>query len=687
MELSYPTKEKVSGEVEGPPMANDSILNDLNVSENQATTLKDAVKIFLRMYHEADIKKLFLDKNLKSLKIDYYEFIHHLEDYGDEKNYDKIFINKPEFVIKTANNVLNKVCKNEFLTVRIDDMPINTSLKELESKHIGSIISTTALIKNVSDIRPTLKMAMFECMGCMRLHKLEQKGNSISEPALCEDCGGRSFKLLQEESEFTNSQIIKLEEPLESRTGGTTRDFKAYLEGDLADPLNNINPGDVVNLIGILKIIKDEKTKEFNFIFDINNIIPVMSSYQDIEITDEDENEIKRLSRDPNIFSKITNSIATSLSGHTAIKQGLALQQFGAYEEQKDDKTFSRGSLNILIIGDPGVGKSQFLKYISNLSPKGIYASGATSSSVGLTAAAVRDEFTGNWTIEAGTMVLANGGTACIDELDKLSKKSILSLNEAIEQGSVSVAKAGLVQTMNAKTSLLAAANPKYSSFTRTKEIREQIQIPDSTLSRFDLIFAIEDKIEASYDMNLANSILKGHSLKKTEIIDQELLTKYIAYSRKNYIPRLREEAIDIITDFYVKTREVASYDDDSKPVTPRDLEAIKRLTIARARIDLVEHADVKHAQEAIQIYADALDTIGLRPETAGDLSGAKSKREIDCIKKSESLILNKKEEYGDNIPKEEIEEIILDIQATCGVNEDRAYAIYKEARRNIAGK
>lgn len=664
-------------------MNNESNLFPNNSEMRKITSIKEAAELFLDLYHDKDIEQITKNKNINLLKIDFNELLDNLKEHG--KNYDKFLLNRPNQVITALKNALEKACERKCLSIVIDDMPVNISLRELSSEHVGSLISTDALIQKISDIKPQIKNAHFECRSCFKSYNIEQKSNLITEPPIC-DCSGRSYELFPEESTYVNVQWFKLEEPMESRTSGSTRQLKAIIRGELANPLNNLNAGDVVNIVGVLNTLRNEKTKELSFILELNNIKPIISSYQDLIITNEDEKQIIELSNDPEIFQKITNSIATSLTGHATLKKSLALQQFGAYEEVMEDKTSIRGTIHTLLIGDPGMGKSQFLKYIHNLSPKGIYTSGATSSGVGLTAATVQDEFTGGWTVQAGAIVLANEGSVCIDELDKLPKPAILALNEPMEQGSVSISKAGLNQNMNAKTSVLAAANPKYSSFDRCENVREQIQIPDSTLSRFDLVFAIEDKINADQDRKLAKDILMGKS-KETKVIDQELLTKYIAYSRANYKPKLTEEASNMIVDFFVNTRQAAVNNSDGKPVTIRDMLAVKRLTIARARSELKYYADVEHAQDAILIYADALKTIGLSPETAGILSGARSQSEIEYISKAENLISEKMESCGAKLPDNVINKIIRDISEDCGLTNNYARKIYDEAVVNVGEK
>ena len=252
----------------------------------------------------------------------------------------------------------------------------------------------------------------------------------------------------------------------------------------------------------------------------------------------------------------------------------------------------------------------------------------------------VKDELTGTWTMEAGATVLADTGVLCIDEYDKLKPSAQKSLNEPMEQLSVSSAKAGLVQTMSARTSILAGANPKHSKFNRYKSYREQLDIPESNLSRFDLIFVLEDAIDETKDSNLADALLnKDYILSESEILDMDLFKKYITWVKANCFPVLSSDAKVLLRDFYVNTRQAALESSDGKPITARDLKALERLTIARAKCEYRSEATVDDAIEAIEIYRDALSGLGLSPETAGDLYGIKSENEREVISDMEDMI------------------------------------------------
>ena len=239
----------------------------------------------------------------------------------------------------------------------------------------------------------------------MRLHEVEQTSDrTILEPSLCGECGGRSFRLLQEESHYIDTQTARMQEPLENLSGGTEpKQMLMILEDDLVDELN---PGDKVRITGTLKTFREERSGKFkNYIY-VNHIEPLEQEFEELHLSEEDEEEILELSKDPNIYEKIIKSTAPSIRGYRDVKESIALQLFGGSAKQLEDETRLRGDIHILIVGDPGIGKSQILKYVSKLAPRSIYTSGKGTTGAGLTAAAVRDEL-GGWSLEAGALVLA----------------------------------------------------------------------------------------------------------------------------------------------------------------------------------------------------------------------------------------------------------------------------------------
>jgi replicative DNA helicase Mcm len=301
----------------------------------------------------------------------------------------------------------------------------------------------------------------------------------------------------------------------------------------------------------------------------------------------------------------------------------------------------------------------------------------------------VKDELTGTWTMEAGATVLADTGVLCIDEYDKLSPSAQKSLNEPMEQLSVSSAKAGLVQTMSARTSILAGANPKYSKFDPWKPYREQLDIPESNLSRFDLIFVLQDDVDEIKDGNLADALLnKNFILDDDEILDVDLFKKYITWVKGNCFPVLSNDAKVLLRGFYINTRQEAKDSTDGKPITARDLKALERLTIARAKCEYREEATVEDALEAIEIYTEALSGLGLNPVTAGDLYGIKSDDERSVISTMESMIKKNLDMENGTLSSEVLKNLEIECGMIChekGISDEGIFDLaYENVKKSL---
>ena len=537
-------------------------------------------------------------------------------------------------------------------TFKLINVPENIELRDLNAEHNNKWISTKAMIKNITDVRVDLKTASYICHKCNRNHlvEVEDPTQVVAMPSLCSNpqCDGTSKDMIldKDTSVYRNYKLLKLEQPLELRNGGHTREFKAILLDSLASPRVTLKPGDVCDVTGTFKVEsrkKNGKADGYEFVLHVHNINPVEDVFEDSRITEDDVEEIKELSKRDNIFELLVNTLASDVFGHDLIKQGILLSLFEG--NRPDDDTFKtaqkdRWTIHILLIGDPGMGKSQLLQSVKVCAPKHIGIAGTNTSQAGLTTSAVKDELTGTWTLEAGVVVLADTGILCIDEFDKLSPNAQKSLNEPMEQLSIGSAKAGLVQTMTARTSIIAAANPKYGKFRKDKDIAEQLDIAESTLSRFDLLFVLEDDIEEDFDRDLAKALLNDESVvDKSEVIDLELFKKYVTYAKANCFPVLSDDAKSLLIDFYIQTRQAAKQSDDGKPITPRDLRALERLTIASAKSELRCEATVKDVERVLAIYVESLDSVGLTPETAGALSMVRSDKENKVFDDARNLI------------------------------------------------
>jgi len=507
-------------------------------------------------------------------------------------------------------------------------------------------MAVDGLVKKRTEVRPKLQVGAFQCQKCGAIIRVEQDEDILKEPTECyEDQGGcgrvSSFKLLPSLSQFVDSQKIEIQENPEGLRGGAQPErISVFLEDDL---VGEIAPGDRVVVNGILHSMQRRRGTYRLTAFDKTmEAISVESqelAFEEVEITPEDEKEILKISKDPELYKKMKESIAPTIYGMDVEKEALVLQLFGGLAKEMPDGTRIRGDIHALLVGDPGTAKSQILTYMSKLAPRSVYASGKASSAAGLTAAAVRDEFgEGQWTLEAGALVLADMGIACIDEIDKMDETDRSALHQAMEQQEISVAKAGINATLKSRCALLAAANPKLGRFDEFLPLHEQINMPPALLSRFDLIFSILDKPNRTNDTDLATHILRTHkagevseniarskkSKYKTKDKEElmkivqptftpEFLRKYVAYAKRNIYPVMTDEALEILKNYYVDFRNSS---EETVTFTPRQLEAFVRLSEASARIRLSEEVTAEDAERAIRIVDQYLRRVGLDRET-----------------------------------------------------------------------
>ncbi len=516
-------------------------------------------------------------------------------------------------------------------------------IRDLRSDHIGKLIAVEALVRQAQEIRPRLVRAAFQCPWCGEEQEVEQpESGRFAEPGRCasDSCrrGGRPFRLLVKRSTFVDSQRLRLEESPEELSGSQQpQKIPAVVEDDLAGVAA---PGDRVTLNGILRsfqrVIRNEKSTTFDILLDGLSIEVRAEAFTDVErsITGEDAEAIRALSRDPGVYDKVIGSIAPSIYDYgpiRAIKESIALQLFGGVPKELPDGSRIRGDTHILLVGDPGTAKSMLLRYVTRLAPRSIYTSGMGSTAAGLTAAAIRDD-EGRWSLEAGALVIANDGVACVDEIDKMRDEDRSALHEALEQQTVSIAKAGITATLRSRCSLLGAANPKHGRFDRYEGIAAQVDLPAGLVSRFDLIFPLTDEPREEEDRRLAEHVLRSHHSGEMEragqgggddalliqpAIEPEFLRKYIAYARTRVFPVMGPEALEKFREFYVTLRKSAGEEAQSTvPITARQLEALVRLGEASARLRLSGVVEAADAERAIRLVHDCLKKVGINPET-----------------------------------------------------------------------
>ena len=596
---------------------------------------------------KSDIENVALEyPEKRSLYVDYWDI-----DKIDSK-LAELLIDQPYKALYNAEEALKNIDVASENKLQLHFRILNLSdtnkilIRKIRANHLGKLAAVDGLVKKRTEVRPKLQIGAFQCQKCGAVIKIEQDEDILKEPSECyEDQGGcgriSSFKLLSSLSSFIDSQKIEIQENPEGLRGGAQPErIGVYLEDDL---VGEIAPGDRVIVNGILHSSQRRRgtfrLTSFDKTMDAVSIESQQLAFEEVEVTAEDEKDIIKASKDPELYEKMRKSISPTIFGLNVEKEAMILQLFGGLSKEMPDGTRIRGDIHTLFVGDPGTAKSQMLSYMSKLAPRSVYASGKASSAAGLTAAAVRDEFAeGQWTLEAGALVLADMGVACIDEIDKMDESDRSSIHQAMEQQEISVAKAGINATLKSRCALLAAANPKLGRFDEFLPIHEQINMPPALLSRFDLIFSIIDKPNRERDTNLATHILLTHKagevseqisrLKKSKytkkeqenllkivmpVFTPEFLRKYVAYAKRNIFPVMTDDALEILKGYYVDFR---SSSDEAVTFTPRQLEAFVRLSEASARLRLSQEVTVDDAKKAIYIIDQYLRRVGMDRET-----------------------------------------------------------------------
>ena len=574
--------------------------------------------------------------------------------------------------------------------LRIMDIPQKVNIRDLRSEHISKLIAIDGLVRMATEVRPRIRIAAFECGGCGETMFITQPSGRFIEPYLCKnsECGRKgSFKVNLTESEFVDAQKLRVQEsPEDLRGGEQPQTLDINIEDDLA---GLVSPGGRVITTGILRsyqrITREGKSTFFDIILDTVSIEMRDKEFKEIDITPEEEDEIIELSKDPEIYKTFVKSIAPSIYGYEDVKEALALQLMSGIPKNLPDGARIRGDVHVLLVGDPGIAKSQLLRYIVKLAPRGIYTSGRSSSAAGLTAAAVRDEFgDGRWTLEAGALVLADQGIAAVDEMDKMRAEDRSAIHEAMEQQTVSIAKAGIIATLKSRCSLLGAANPKYGRFDPYEGIAQQIQMAPALMSRFDLIFVLKDEPDIGRDTAIATHILGAHhagelhahkthisgsGITDTDIKDAmeiinpkimpDILRKYIAYAKKEIYPIIDDEARNQLIEFYLGLRRQGEDRDSPVPVTARQLEALVRLCEASARIRLSNEITTDDSRRVIRVVESCLRQVAFDAETGkfdvDILTTGVSKSQRDKIKTLRNIIREVENEHSGMAPKEDV--------------------------------
>ncbi|MFL2972753.1 MAG: hypothetical protein ACJZ4Q_03590 [Candidatus Thalassarchaeaceae archaeon] len=634
-------------------------------------------RTFLEEAKETEVMTLLSrQSNFPFLSIPFHELQTFDPDFAED------VLQYPKQVLTAGSKTLMEICRERGEEIdallRVGELPGDTRvpLREIGSSDIDKLRSVDVIVTKISEIKPRIHRAVFRCESCgVEIEVDQENERELKEPLKCPDGDGcglpkaqTRFDLILISSRMVNNQWIEIQEqPEYVPSGAQPRRGMVLIEGD---QVNKHLPGERITA-NVIPVVRSEvrnrkKTPMFDVIFHLISSEHESTPFTEIAIDEEDSARILEVSKREDLMSLIQSSIApsifaTGILGH--VKRSLALQLFGGVSRRLNDKTRSRGDIHILLMGDPGVAKSQLLSFISALSPRGRFATGGGVSGAGLTAAAVRDAFgDGRFALEAGVLPLSDRGLAAIDEFDKISTDDRRMMHPAMEQQQVHVAKGGITATLHSRCAILAAANPEDGRFSKrgknTSVMRsfKETGLPPPLASRFDIIWMIRDEIRVHDDEKIARHILDNRTAGKSEALlensidlgssdpeetsilvtpdnreehlTQNFLRKYIAFAKRNVHPQLDEEAKNAILKYYTEERQSFGREDESPsnneygekdsiiPITARALEALIRLTEAHARMHLQEVATVENATVALAVFRHWREESGIEDES-----------------------------------------------------------------------
>ena len=653
------------------------------------SALSDKVKEFLTQFKDATGSFSYVEQ-IDQMMSKHSKYI--VVDYNDLVLFPVIeshFNENPDQILDAFSRAIKEILKERFpdyaekikhdIRARIANFPVQRSLRQINSEIITKMTSVSGMVVRSSEVKPLAKEVTYKCLDKHISKFTLLDGMSLNASVKCQtpNCKHTSLAIIPKASRFIDFQILRLQElPEDLPPGQLPHYVNVSIKQDLVD---YARPGDRIVLTGIVRIeqerisgVSKSESALYRLRMDGNNVefiggkgIKSSRRTEREEISPDEEKLVKSLAKNPDIYDRLIASFAPHIRGHALFKEAILLLIVGSTQRVLTDGTKIRGDINVFLVGDPGTAKSEMLKFCARIAPRGLYTSGRGSTAAGLTAAVVRDA-SGIFMLEAGAVVLGDQGLVCIDEFDKMRPEDRSALHEVMEQQSASIAKGGIVATLNARTSILAAANPMFGKYDIFKNIYENVNLPIPLLTRFDLVFIVRDIPSQEKDRNIAQHIISQHGFSGTDttsLIDIDILTKYLSYAKRGE-PALTKEAENLIMEFYLKMRNISGDDKENMiTITPRQLEGLIRLATARARLLLKNKVEGEDADRAIYLFNEMLKNSGTDVNTGkvdiGVLQG-RPKSEVSKLQMFMEILRTLEGEPKSSVPEQEfVDELV----------------------------
>ena len=646
------------------------------------SALSDKVKEFLTQFKDT-IGSFSYVEQIDQMMSKHSKYI--VVDYNDLVLFPVIeshFNENPDQILDAFSRAIKEILKERFpdyaekikhdIRARIANFPVQRSLRQINSEIITKMTSVSGMVVRSSEVKPLAKEVTYKCLDKHISKFTLLDGMSLNASVKCQtpNCKHTSLAIIPEASRFIDFQILRLQElPEDLPPGQLPHYVNVSIKQDLVD---YARPGDRIVLTGIVRIeqerisgVSKSESALYRLRMDGNNVefiggkgLKSSRRTEREEISPDEEKLVKSLAKNPDIYDRLIASFAPHIRGHALFKEAILLLIVGSTQRVLTDGTKIRGDINVFLVGDPGTAKSEMLKFCARIAPRGLYTSGRGSTAAGLTAAVVKDA-SGIFMLEAGAVVLGDQGLVCIDEFDKMRPEDRSALHEVMEQQSASIAKGGIVATLNARTSILAAANPMFGKYDIFKNIYENVNLPIPLLTRFDLVFIVRDIPSQEKDRNIAQHIISQHGFSGTDttsLIDIDILTKYLSYAKRGE-PALTKEAENLIMEFYLKMRNISGDDKENMiTITPRQLEGLIRLATARARLLLKNQVEGEDADRAIYLFNEMLKNSGTDVNTGkvdiGVLQG-RPKSEVSKLQMFMEILRTLEGEPKSSVPEQ----------------------------------